>query len=276
MSRLRLPVALVAVVAGVTFHAAGAFADTALLNAKFAQDNTFTMTTASGAPLGSPSPPGQVIPAGYYAIVVDDTAEIGSMTFHLSGPGVDLRTTNDEGADSEDSYYVTFQPNSVYSYSDAVNPNLPPEYFSTSGTLVGSAPPGTGTNTTPGSTGAGSTGSGSPVGTKTGTATASKTGSKAATVARGTLVGTVTKTGTTLRLASGKVVSKLETGRYTLVVHDSTKKDGFTLRGVESDPIAASGVAFTGTKTIKVTLLAGQWLYYATLGTRSHYFHVTA
>ena len=71
------------------------------------------------------------------------------MTFLLQGPGVALRTTNDEGASASLTYYVTLQPGSTYSYGDAVNPSLPLEYFSTSGTVgstqAGSTSSGTGT-----------------------------------------------------------------------------------------------------------------------------------
>lgn len=103
------------VVLGVTLAALGfgapsALAATPQLTAKFDINLTFTMATGSGAPLGSPSPPGQVIPAGTYMLSVDDTAEIGYMTYVLQGPGVAVRTTNEEGAQDYESFEITLQP----------------------------------------------------------------------------------------------------------------------------------------------------------------------
>src|SRR5262245_30810596 len=80
--RLALPVVL-GLFALLAQPATGARKATPELNAKFNANLTFSMSTQDGAPLGSPSPPGRAIPAGYYAVNVDDTAEIGYMTFLL-------------------------------------------------------------------------------------------------------------------------------------------------------------------------------------------------
>ena len=102
--------AVLAAMALLVMPATASPADPPQLNAKFNANLTFSMSTQDGSPLGSPSPPGRTIPAGYYAVNVDDTAEIGYMTFLLQGPGVALRTTNDEGASASLTYYVTLQP----------------------------------------------------------------------------------------------------------------------------------------------------------------------
>lgn len=155
--------------------ATGSPADPPQLDAKFSANLTFSMWTGDGAPLGSPSPPGRTIPAGYYAVNVDDGAEIGYMTFLLQGPGVSLRTTNDEGASALMTYFVTLQPGSTYSFSDRVNPKLPPLFFSTSGSVGSTQAGSTPTSSSPGS-GATQPNTVSPVGIATTADGSSKNG----------------------------------------------------------------------------------------------------
>jgi hypothetical protein len=247
-------------------------ADPPQLDATFNANLTFSMSTQDGTPLGSPSPPGRAIPAGYYAVNVDDTAEIGYMTFLLQGPGVSLRTTNDEGASASLTYYVTLQPGSTYSYGDAVNPNLPLEYFSTTG-AVGSTQ-GSATTSTP-SSGQTQSNTDSPVGKTAGKAASTAGASTTSSVFRGDLQATVGKTGHVTLELNGKPVSSLTYGRYKVTVSDSSPKNGFTVQEAGLNPVTVSGVSFVGKRSATVQFSVGQWLYYPTVIGKKTYFLVT-
>ena len=62
-----------------------------------------------------------------------------------------------------------------------------------------------------------------------------------------------------LRTASGARATSLKAGAYVLTVRDRSKKDNFHLRGKGVN--AATGVAFTGTKTWKIRLAKGTYRY---------------
>jgi hypothetical protein len=255
--------------------ATGAPADPPRLDAKFNANLTFSMWTQDGTPLGSSSAPGRTIPAGYYAVNVDDTAEIGYMTFWLSGPGVDLRTTNDEGASASLTYFVTLQPGSTYAYGDAVNPKLPLLYFSTTGS-GGS----TQANSTPSSTGTPSGGQTqsntvSPVGKSTTKSSTSKGPSTTSTVFRGDLQAAVSANGHITFKVNGKPVTSLTYGRYKVTVTDSSPKNGFIVQETGLDPVTVSGVSYVGKRSATVRFSVGQWLYYPTVIGKKTYFLVT-
>jgi hypothetical protein len=271
----RLATLLALAATALALPATGSPADPPQLDAKFNGNLTFSMWTHDGTPLGSSSPPGRSIPAGYYAINVDDTAEIGYMTFSLQGPGVDLRTTNDEGASASLTYYVTFQPGATYSYGDAVNPKLPLLFFSTSGsggsTQAGSTASSTGTP----SSGQTQSNTVSPVG-KSASKTKTSTGaSSASSVFRGNLVATVAANGKLSFRLGAKPVTSLRYGRYTITVTDSSKRDGFVVQEAGLDPVTLSGAAYVGKRSATVRLSIGQWLYYPTVIGKKTYFLVT-
>jgi hypothetical protein len=268
--------AIVATALVVVLPAAASRADnTPQLNAKFNANLTFSMWTQDGTPLGSASAPGRAIPAGYYAVNVDDTAEIGYMTFHLQGPGVDLRTTNDEGASASLTYYVTLQPGSTYAYGDAVNPNLPLQYFSTSGTVGSTQSGSTSSSTGTPSSGATQSNTVNPVGSSASKTKSSTVASTTSSAFRGDLQATVGKTGHITFELNGKHVTSLAYGRYKVTVADSSTKNGFVVQGAGLDPITVSGVAFTGKRSATVEFSVGQWLYYPTVLGKKTYFLVT-
>ena len=264
---------VVAAISLLVLPATGSPADPPQLDAKFNANLTFSMWTQDGAPLGSASPPGRTIPAGYYAVNVDDSAEIGYMTFLLQGPGVSLRTTNDEGASALLTYFVTFQPGSTYSFSDGVNPKLPPLFFSTSGS-VGSTQ--AGSTSTSGSPTSGATQSNtvSPVGTATAKTKAS-TPSTTSSVFRGALQATVGPTGKLTFKLGAKNVTSLKYGRYTVAVADGSSTNGFIVQETGLTAKTVSGVSFVGRRSTTVQFSIGQWLYYATVLGRKTYFLVT-
>ncbi len=59
--------------------------------------------------------------------------------------------------------------------------------------------------------------------------------------------------------ASGKKVTSLKAGRYTVVVRDRSEDHNFRLRGPVSRSLTS--VPFTGTKTVTLTLKRGTYTY---------------
>ena len=267
--------AVLAAMALLVMPATASPADPPQLNAKFNANLTFSMSTQDGSPLGSPSPPGRTIPAGYYAVNVDDTAEIGYMTFLLQGPGVALRTTNDEGASASLTYYVSLQPGVTYSYGDAVNPSLPLEYFSTSGTVGSTQAGSTSTGTGTPSSGQTQSNTVNPVGASAAKTKTSTGASTTSSVFRGDLEATVGKTGHVTFQRNGKNVNSLTYGRYKITVTDGSPRNGFVVQEAGLDPVTVSAVAFTGKRTATVQFSVGQWLYYPTVIGKKTYFLVT-
>ena len=66
----------------------------------------------------------------------------------------------------------------------------------------------------------------------------------------------------TLKTATGKTVTKLKAGKYTIVVRDRSNIHNFFLkgRGVTKD----SGIMFVGAKTWTVTLRRGKYTFVCT------------
>jgi hypothetical protein len=90
---------------------------------------------------------------------------------------------------------------------------------------------------------------------------------------RGTLSGAVDPSGK-LEL-NGKMVSSVKYGRYALSVDDRASNAGFVLQQAHQVPVAVTGAAFTGKKTLTVDLTIGQWSYHAASGKKgTGYFSV--
>jgi hypothetical protein len=58
-------------------------------------------------------------------------------------------------------------------------------------------------------------------------------------------------------------VTTLKAGRYTLVVTDPSETSAVKLVRAGGTTTTLTGVAFSGQKTIGITLTAGQWKLYA-------------
>jgi plastocyanin len=66
----------------------------------------------------------------------------------------------------------------------------------------------------------------------------------------------------TLKDSSGKLVKTLKAGTYTIVVHDDSAMHNYELDGPKGKSWDFTSVSFTGTKTIKLKLVAGKYKAY--------------
>jgi hypothetical protein len=80
-----------------------------------------------------------------------------------------------------------------------------------------------------------------------------------------TLSGTVGKNDAykiTLLNSSGKLVKTLKAGTYNVVIHDDSTVHNFELDGPHGKSWTFTSVAFKGTKTFKLKLVAGKYKAY--------------
>ena len=254
--------------AGITAGAAGthsAFSST--LYAGFDADGNIRLTYADGTMIGTPSPPGTLVPSGTYTINLnnnglDDVG--GTHFFHLFGPGVNLSAGNNLYDTTV--WTATFQPSATYVYQDDNNPTTIHEVFGTPGS-------GAGTGTASAATTVASPPSG---GGKAPKPTSQDIVGSAYVPLRGTLVGTVTPSGGTKLTRDGKPVTTLKAGRYTFEVTDSSKKAGFTVQEIRNDAVTVTTSPFTGKRSKILNLKAGQWFFYPSFVGKKTYFIVTS
>ena len=100
-------------------------------------------------------------------------------------------------------------------------------------------------------------------------------GTQAATAPlRGTLVATVTASGTVKLTTKGRPVTSLKAGRYTFAVTDSSGKAGFNVQRIKSGAVTLTTSAFTGKRSKTLNLKAGQWFFYPSFIGKKNYFIV--
>jgi hypothetical protein len=255
---LRL-LALSALLAGGLASAPGAEGRAAAnpaLHVNFFTNGSITVTTDSGAPLGTSSGAPTVIPAGYYTILLVGPGGCSNVPyFELHGPGANIVDNMDGGELSLNSYPTYFAPNSTYTWRD--DDTSPPLTFTfaTSGEILGTAP-----------AVAGPTGIAAG---KHGTAKSVNPFAPAATPIRGKLTGTVSASGKLTLVLNGKPVTSLGAGTYTITVTDHSTTSGFLLEKA-SHVVDVTGAAFVGTRTTTVKLIAGMWFLSSGLGTRTY------
>jgi hypothetical protein len=63
---------------------------------------------------------------------------------------------------------------------------------------------------------------------------------------------------------AGKKVAKLKAGKYTITVSDTSPDHNYVLKGPGIKNKVITGLAFTGKKTVTVTLKKGRYEYYCT------------
>jgi hypothetical protein len=266
---------VLALVAAVLLGAGSAHAATSqTLYGGFDADGTISLTYADGTSIGTPSPPGTLIPAGTYTIVVNNNSpdDLGNPhEFELSGPGVNLLA----GQATQLTWTVTFQQASTYVYEDALNPTTQFEVFGTPGSGAGTATTTTANAAQPVAGSAPASSSSSASGTKSSPTDNSPLGTALTTMPfRGTLSGTVNADGKLVLLWKGKHVTTLTAGRYTVRVTDASAKNGFVLQEIHEPAITVTGVKFVGKRTLSVDLSAGQWFFYPTFVGAKTYFIV--
>jgi hypothetical protein len=224
------------------------------------EDTSIGLTFDDGSNVGNQATTPPTIPPGTYTIRAEDDAF--THNFHLAGPGVDVSTTI--GGTGTPTWTVTFQPGSQYRFVCDDHPDFMYGVFFTSG-----AGGGTSGGSSGGSSGGASGGSGSSGSTG---GTVSNTGSL-----RGTLVGRVNAAGKLTLSSGGAPVTKVKAGRYKLTVADKASTRSFVVQRKGGSPTTVSGVSFVGTRTMVLTLTAGQWTYYTSSGAKStSTFSVTA
>ena len=256
-------------VAGATRSASSS--STSTLVVTFNQDGSVSVALGDGTPVGTPAPPGTLIAAGTYQVVVnnpyrDDTSV--THEFAISGPGVDLVTDMNEGEEQQGSWIETFQPSSTYTYEDTLRPASIYGVFQTTSSSSASVTP------SPGASASGGETSSNVPSVGAGLTTSSAT-SRAAPL-RGTLSASVSAAGGLALRFRGRGVATLRAGRYRIEVTDRSATSGFMLQEIHSPPITLTGAAFVGTRSLTVDLSAGQWLFYASLVAKKSYFEVTA
>lgn len=183
----------------------------------------------------------------------------GSLSFRLTGPGLSIRTTLEDGDSAAEQFRRTFQVG-TYTAEEDRRPAATRTVF----TVAASAP------STSGGSGSVSTASLSPSTAKSGTSSSDPVGSAILPV-RGTLSGDVSTVGKlTLRL-NGKAVSSLKSGRYRLTVLDETATAGFTLERGTRQAVKVTGVPYVGRHTATVTLKPGQWFFTSRSGKKTYF-----
>ena len=223
---------------------------------------TFTITDDSGKPVTA-------IPAGDYQILVrtpgsfggvdlsgtyDMTACKGAVDFRLTGPGVSLATTLDDGDADSDFLYTTFMPSSTYTAVDGHQPTVARATFATTSTTLASS---SGAATTPATTS-----------TKTSTVV-----SPALAVSQ--LTGSVSAAGKLGLKLHGRAVSTLPHGRYVVTVTDGSSTAGFIVQPGGKAATTLTTLGYTGRKRISVTLTKGIWFFYARPGAKKTFFDVS-
>jgi plastocyanin len=211
--RIRLLV-IAAVAAGVLGSPTAAYAQTRLV-AEVGRGDAFTISlrTASGGSVGNIAP-------GAYEIEVNDESTMHN--FHLTGPGVDMRTT--EAFVGRVTWNVTLQ-NGRYSFV------CDPHSTQMRGSFtVGTAPPPPPPPPPP------------PAGRAT---------TLFATVGPGPTI--------SLRTRSGRRVTRVRRGRYRIVVRDRSAIHNFHLRGPGVNK--RTTVGFRGTRTWTVTFRRGTYRF---------------
>jgi hypothetical protein len=265
--RLAAAAALAGAVALLPVAAAPAATSTTLYGG-FDADGNISLTFADGSPIGTPAPPGTLIPAGTYTIEINNNGpdDLGNPhEFELTGPGVSLMA----GQTVQVTWTATFAPASTYVYEDELNPTTQHEVFGTAGSGATSTTPPEPVSTPPTTTTVPSSSAtptdNSPLGT----------GLKAVPF-RGVLSGTVSAAGKLALTYKGRGVASLTAGRYTISVTDKSAKSGFVLQEIHESAITITGAALVGTRTLSLDLTAGQWFFYPSFVGTKTYFIVVA
>ena len=246
------------------------------LYVNYAMNCTFTITGDNGARVTS-------IPPGTYQVFITtpmvfadvDLTGISDMTacksftqFSLTGPGVNMATTLQDGDEDKELDKATFQPASTYVAVDNNQPGVARVSFTT--TATGSASDVTSPTTSS------SSGKGDVQSSLVGASSTSSTSTAAKLPLRGTLLATVAASGTPKLTFKGKGVTALKAGRYTVTASDESSKGGMIIQAIKGGVTTVTGVQFIGKRTMSLNLKAGQWFFYPSFVGAKTYFIVTS
>jgi hypothetical protein len=269
-------------VGGAESRDVAAFQDTASLRDEvsptlyvtYAVNCTFTITNDSGASVSSIAPGGYNVEITTPVQFNEETDRMGladsdfsdckgHAQFQLTGPGVSIATTLDDGSNDHALFSAAFLPSSTYVAQDN---NQPAVASRTITTLSGGTPTSPTISTSTGTT------------TSTTTPSTSVIGSQVPKTVKllGTLDASVSSTGAPALTFKGKAVGRLTAGRYTVSVVDRSTTSGFLLQEIRKSATTVTGVAFVGKRSLTVDLTAGQWFFYPTfVGKKSYFIVVT-
>jgi hypothetical protein len=245
--------------------AGAARADTALptLYVHYAMNCTFTLLDDSSKTVTSIAPGSYQVAVStpvdfageYVSSSTDMTACRGFVQFQLTGPGVSLQTTLDDGDASYDQLTATFKASSTYAVQDNNQPAVARAVFTTlaSGTPTAPQLP-------------------SPTST---TKTTLTTGETSTVGFRGTLAATVSSGGALGLHRNGKAVTALKSGRWTVSVADRSRTAGFSLQPLHGRAQAITSGAFVGTSKRTIVLQPGRWFFFTAGGAKSAFFVLT-
>jgi hypothetical protein len=186
--------------------------------------------------------------------VFDMTACKSFVQFQLTGPGVALSTTLQDGDEDKEILKATFQPSATYTAQDLNQAGVTRTTFTTQASGTAAAPSG------PTSSVSGK-----------GSSQESLVGS-AANPFRGSLDAIVYKSGKLSLSRNGKPVTALKEGRYTFSVDDESKTSGFTVKSLRGKAVGVTSAAFVGSHDVTLTLTQGRWFFYWGAGKKATFF----
>jgi hypothetical protein len=236
----------------LAFAAATSRADvSSTLHASVGPDFQISLTFDDNTPVRN-------LPAGSYTVLVNDQGLVHN--FHLAGPGVDMASSIENT--EQLTWTVNLNDASRYTFQCDRHPSTLNGSF-TAGTVVDAVPiltvPTTTTVTTTPPASVSTPGTSAP--SPPTTTTAKTTAPTGVASLLGTLTATVNATGSVVLAKSGKRVTSLRAGSYTLVIVDGGKQAGLTISQSSGGHFkrAFTSNAFVGRKTSSITLTAGKW-----------------
>jgi hypothetical protein len=171
----------------------------------------------------------------------------GFVKFRLSGPGVSIFTTLENGDSASEMYTETFEPGGTYTLQDDTNIAGTRRSFTVA---TSGSPP-------------------APV-----TPASQKTHAAESLPLRGQLDATVSSGKVTLT-RKGKALGAVRAGRYVFAVHDASKRDGFSLQAPKGWKHAVTDAAFVGWRDVIVPLQPGRWSFFTPGGEKTTFLVVS-
>jgi hypothetical protein len=235
--RVSLALAVAAVVLACCGGNARAGAAIPTLYVQYAMNCTFTITDDARKTVTTIAPGEYQVAiatpsdfAGEVSLGPDDfTGCKGFVQFQLTGPGVNISTTLDDGDGNYGLFTEKFKLGSTYIARDNNQPSVARRVFKTRA-------------------------SGAPV---------------TADVVRGALNAVVNTRGKVSLSRNGKLVATLRGGKWTFSVADQSKKAGFSLQALNGKAMEVTDAAFIGYRVLSITLTPGRWSFFTVGGTKS-------